>query len=173
MAIGMFLPIYEDMKLQRKGVLSLGFLSVPICRFGHARYRFQSKWIRLPWTIIYLFLNKLVEIFCGIVIGGTAEIGRRLVIKHHGASVIGDDCIIRQGVTLGIRRVSHPNAAPHLGNRVDIGAGAKILGHVHIGDGATIGANAVVLCGVPVGCIAVGVPAIVRRPHVTTSGDSL
>lgn len=167
----MALFIIEDMKAQREGLLSLGFWALLVYRFGHARYCVQSRWLRLPWTLIYLILNKLTEIFCGIVIGGNATIGRRLIIEHHGAivihgaSVIGNDCVIRQGVTLGIRRMDKPNEAPRIGNRVNIGAGAKILGGVRIGDDVSIGANAVVLCDVPAGCIAVGVPAIVRARH--------
>jgi serine O-acetyltransferase len=66
-------------------------------------------------------------------------------------------------VTLGLRRTNE-RGAPRIGNRVDIGAGAKILGSVTIGDGAVIGANAVVLDDVPAGALAVGIPArIVRR----------
>ena len=102
---------------------------------------------------------------CGVTIGVSAKIGRRLVIEHsggivvHGNSVIGDDCIIRQGVTIGNRRLDRPREAPHIGNRVNIGAGAKILGGVRIGDDVEIGANAVVIADVPSGAIAVGVPA--------------
>lgn len=160
--------MYEDLQAQREGALSLGFWALVVYRFGHARYRLRSRWLRLPWTLVYLVLNKLVEIFCGIVIGGNAVIGRRLVIEHHGAivvhgaCVIGDDCIIRQGVTLGNRHMDRPTEAPRIGHRVNIGAGAKILGGVSIGDDACIGANAVVLCDVPAGHIAIGVPAVTR-----------
>lgn len=157
--------VLEDLKAQREGILSLGFWALLVYRFGHGRYVVRSRWVRLPLTVVYLLLNKLVEIFCGMSIGGNAQIGRRFVIEHqggivvHGACVIGDDCIIRQGVTLGNRHLDQPNAAPRLGNRVNVGAGAKILGGVHIGDDAAIGANAVVLCDVPAGAVAVGVPA--------------
>ena len=61
-------------------------------------------------------------------------------------------------MTLGLRRVGEDHA-PVLGRRVDVGAGAKILGAVRIGDGACIGANAVVLTDVPAGATAVGIPA--------------
>jgi serine O-acetyltransferase len=81
----------------------------------------------------------------------------------HGDSVIGDDSIIRQGVTLGNRRMDRPHDAPKLGRRVNVGAGAKILGAVSIGDDAVIGANAVVLEDVPAGALAVGVPARIVR----------
>lgn len=75
-----------------------------------------------------------------------------------GDAVIGDDVIIRQGVTIGLRRAG-VRGAPRIGNRVDIGAGAKILGSIVIGDDVVIGANAVVLKDVPPEFIAVGIPA--------------
>jgi serine O-acetyltransferase len=64
-------------------------------------------------------------------------------------------------------------SAPVLGRQVNVGAGAKILGHVRIGDGAQIGANAVVLCDVPNGALAVGVPAkIIRNTEASIGGGS-
>ena len=110
-------------------------------------------------------LLKLSEVFFGICIPPKVKIGRRLVIEHfgptviHGLTEIGDDCVIRQGVTIGNRYHDRPAEAPKLGNRVDVGAGAKILGGIVIGDDVAIGANAVVLVDVPSGCTAVGVPA--------------
>ena len=95
----------------------------------------------------------------------SAKIGRRVIFEHqhgivvHGETVIGDDCIIRQGVTLGIRNMDRLTEAPVLGRGVNVGAGAKIIGAVKIGDGAAIGANAVVLKDVPAGALAIGVPA--------------
>ena len=91
-----------------------------------------------------------------------------MVIEHqsgiviHGASIIGDECVIRQNCTLGVRRVDRPTEAPVLGKGVDVGAGAVILGNVTIGDFARIGANAVVLSDVPPGGTAVGVPAQIK-----------
>ena len=75
--------------------------------------------------------------------------------------MIGDDVVIRQGVTIGLRTTGR-RGAPVIGNRVDIGAGAKLLGNIRIGDDAVIGANAVVLCDVPAGALAVGVPAVIK-----------
>ena len=74
--------------------------------------------------------------------------------------VIGDDCVLRQGVTLGNRYLDRPGDAPVLGRRVNVGAGAKLLGPVQIGDDAVIGANAVVLHDVPAGATVVGIPAV-------------
>jgi serine O-acetyltransferase len=103
----------------------------------------------------------------GIELPCEVEIGRRFVIDHFGGIVIsgyakfGDDCRIRNGVVVGLARVDDP-CAPVIGDRVDIGAGAKVLGRIRIGNDVLIGANAVVTIDVPDNCIAVGVPATVR-----------
>lgn len=159
------MSFFEDLRVAREGVLSLGFWALQVYRFGHLRYRFNTPLIRYPLGAIHLILAKMAEMFCGVTIGVSAHIGRRLIIEHSGAIVIhgnariGDDCIIRQGVTIGNRHMSDPFAAPVIGDRVNIGAGAKILGAVRIGDDAEIGANAVVIKDVPAGAVAVGVPA--------------
>lgn len=91
----------------------------------------------------------------------------------HGNCVIGEDCIIRQGVTLGNRYLEHPFEAPKLGDRVNIGAGAKILGGVIIGDDVNIGANAVVLSDIPPGQTAVGIPAkIIVKQRLEQENES-
>lgn len=164
----------EDLRAAREGVLSLGFWALQVYRFGHLRYRFQSKLVRYPLGALHILLSKIAEMLCGVTIGVSAKIGRRLVIEHsgaivvHGNAVLGDDCIIRQGVTIGNRYMDKPLDAPVIGHRVNIGAGAKILGAVHIGDDAEIGANAVVLKDVPAGAVAVGVPAriILRKSEL-------
>jgi len=158
----------EDLKVYREGLLAQGFWALQIYRFGHARFRFKSKFIRWPWAVVHRVLSKLSEILFGIEIGAKATIGHRLVIEHfgsiviHGATFIGDDCVIRQGVTLGNRRMDQPLDAPRIGSRVNIGAGAKVLGNVVIGDDVDIGANAVVVTDIPSFHIAVGVPAVVK-----------
>jgi serine O-acetyltransferase len=82
----------------------------------------------------------------------------------HGNSEIGDDSILRQGCTLGNKSLDRPHDAPKLGKRVNVGAGAKILGAITVGDDAVIGANSVVLKDVPAGMIAVGLPAMNIAP---------
>ncbi len=164
--------IIEDIKAQREGLLGIGFWALLVYRFGHARFVVGNKIIRAPWTIVYMILNKLAEIFCGISIGSTARIGRRLSIEHHGcivihgSSVIGDDCLIRHGVTLGNSGYNDPLGAPTVGSRVQIGAGAKLLGRITVGNDVIIGANAVVVRDVPDNSVVGGVPA---RPLVTRS----
>ena len=168
------MTFFEDLKVAREGLLSLGFWALQVYRFGHLRYRFTTKLVRYPIALLHLMLSKIAEIICGVTIGVSANIGKRLIIEHsgaiviHGNSVIGDDCIIRQGVTIGNKRLDDPFGAPVLGNRVNVGAGAKILGRVHIGNDVEIGANAVVICDVPDGAIAVGIPArIIMRKNLT------
>jgi serine O-acetyltransferase len=123
-------------------------------------------------------MQKLIELFCGISIPETTIIGRRLNIEHfgsiiiHGATIIGDDCIIRQGVTIGNKSASRPMEAPRLGNRVDIGAGAKILGPIVVGDGAVIGANAVVTKDVMENAVMAGIPAQLIRIQATPGQGS-
>ncbi len=159
------MTFFEDLRVAQEGLGSLGFWALQVYRLGHLRYRFQSRLVRYPLGALHWVLAKLAEMFCGVTIGVSAKIGRRLVIEHsgaivvHGNAVMGDDCIIRQGVTIGNQRMDRPFDAPHIGHRVNIGAGAKILGAVHIGDDADIGANAVVITDVPAGALAVGVPA--------------
>ena len=80
----------------------------------------------------------------------------------------GDDCRSRSrsrsrnGVVVGLKNVHEP-IAPVIGNNVDIGAGAKVLGNIRIGNNVVIGANAVVLIDVPDNSLAVGVPAIIKQ----------
>ncbi|HEX7672924.1 MAG TPA: serine O-acetyltransferase [Bdellovibrio sp.] len=109
----------------------------------------------------FFFLARLVaEIsrwMTGIEIHPGATIGRRLVIDHGvgvvigETAVIGDDCIIFHGVTLGGTKFDPVKRHPTVGNKVLIGTGAKVLGPITIGDGAIIGANSVVVRDVPPG----------------------
>ena len=159
----------DDLKVYREGVLAQGFWALQIYRFGHLRYRFNSKLIRVPLGVIHLILSKLSELFFGVYIGVSANIGKALVIEHfgciivHGDSVIGDNCVIRQGVTIGNKNMDDPHGAPVLGNNVNVGAGAKIIGRVRIGNNVDIGANAVVINDVPDNVVVGGVPAQILK----------
>lgn len=129
-------------------------------------HRMWHAGLRLPARLLSQFSRFLT----GIEIHPGAVIGRRLFIDHGMGVVIGqtaqigDDCILFHGSTLGGRSMTRGKRHPTLGNRVMIGAGAKVLGPVHIGDDAQIGANAVVVRDVPAGAVALGVPAEVRMP---------
>jgi serine O-acetyltransferase len=169
--------IKEDYEAHGRDASRPGFQALAVYRFGVARMKIGPRPIRLPLSAMYRALFTGVRNFYGIELPYTAKVGRRVVFEHqhgiviHGNSVIGDDCVIRHGVTLGIRRLDALDEAPVLGNEVDVGAGAKILGRVHIGDGAAIGANAVVLEDVPAGEVAVGIPARVSSRPVRVNGS--
>jgi serine O-acetyltransferase len=113
-------------------------------------------------------LSQLTRFLTGIEIHPGATIGRRFFIDHGMGVVIGetaeigDDVMLYHGVTLGGRTMQQGKRHPTLGNRVTVGAGAKILGPLNIGDDCAIGANAVVTHDVPEDCTATGIPAIVR-----------
>jgi len=145
-----------------------GFWALVVYRFGNWRYGIRSRGLRMPFSFLYRILHFLSISLCGIELPCEVKLGERFVIEHVGGIVIsgdavfGDDCVIRNGVTVGLRHRGE-RGSPRLGDRVDIGAGAKLLGPIHIGDDVAIGANAVVLCDVPDGCIAVGVPARILR----------
>lgn len=149
-----------------------GVRALRVHRMGNYAHGLPSGIRRRVATRLYTAAFRRVRDKYGIEIPHTVRLGRRVVIDHqngiivNGASVIGDDCVLRQGVTLGTKRRSDHAAAPVLGARVDVGAGAKILGRVHVGDGAKIGANAVVVSDVPAGAVVAGVPArIIRMPE--------
>lgn len=120
------------------------------------------------------FLARLVSQHAkrrtGVEIHPAAVIGRRLVIDHGAGvvigatTVIGDDCLLYQGVTLGGTGVCKGKRHPTLGNNVMVGCGAKVLGPFTVGDNARIAANSVVLREVPPNSTVVGVPGhVVRR----------
>jgi serine O-acetyltransferase len=112
------------------------------------------------------FFCEIGRLLTGIEIHPGAQIGRRLVIDHGmgvvigESAIVGDDCILFQGVTLGGVKFDPIKRHPTLGNRVIVGAGAKVLGPIDIGDGARIGANSVVTKPVAPGVSVVGIPAI-------------
>lgn len=144
-----------------------GFWALVVYRFGRWRYGVKPVWLRKLMSLVYRVMYKWVQIVSGIELPCEVEIGRGFVIDHFGGIVIsgyakfGDNCRIRNGVVVGLSRVEDP-CAPVIGNNVDIGAGAKLLGRITIGDNVRIGANAVVVSDVPSDSIAMGVPAVVR-----------
>jgi serine O-acetyltransferase len=156
--------VAEDWRTHERDWTRPGFRAIAIYRFGNYRMHWPRGW-RAGLSVTYRVMYRYARNHYGIELPYSAKIGRRVVIEHqggivvHGNSVVGDECVLRQGVTLGNRHLNAPFDAPVLGRRVNVGAGAKIMGAVHIGDDASIGANAVVLRDVPAGRTAVGVPA--------------
>jgi serine O-acetyltransferase len=117
-------------------------------------------------------LSTIVRSVTGVEIHPGAQIGRRFFIDHGmgvvigATAVVGDDVMLYHGVTLGGRSLARGTKRhPTVGDRVTIGAGARVLGNIEIGDDVQIGANSVVVKDVPAGAVATGIPARVRFPE--------
>jgi serine O-acetyltransferase len=176
----MFENIREDLRAHGGKWGAQGFWAMVVYRFGRWRYGIRPVILRKFFSLIYHVLFKFVQIITGIQMPCEVDVGRNFVIDHFGGIIVsgytkfGDNCRIRNGVVIGIRRIEE-KAAPIIGNNVDIGAGAKLLGPIRIGDNVLIGANAVVISDVPNNSIAIGVPAVVRprSSSCTSNAESL
>lgn len=170
-SLGLWAQTREDWIAHGRDWTRPGFRAVVVCRLGKLQVDSPRRGVRLLVRHLHRALYRRVRNRYGIELPYTVKLGRRAVIEHQGAIVIhgyaeiGDDCIVRQGVTIGNRHIERPFDAPRLGARVNVGAGAQILGAVAVGDDARIGANAVVLRDVPSGATAVGVPAAIVSAH--------
>ena len=133
-------------------------------RLAHA---LNEKGMEFPARAI----SQGAKLLTGIEIHPAAKIGKRLFIDHGTGvvigetSVIGDDCTIYQGATLGGTGKETGKRHPTVGNGVMIGSGAKVLGPVKIGDHSKIAAGAVVLKDIPERCTAVGIPARIVKQN--------
>ncbi|MEM0913163.1 MAG: serine acetyltransferase [Planctomycetota bacterium] len=116
--------------------------------------------------------HRFWSVVTGCDIPLNAQLGGGVAMPHangiviHPRAVVGVNLLIQHQVTIGMKRHDDPRL-PIIGDGVELGAGAKVLGPITIGDGAVIGANAVVVRDVPAGAIAVGIPARVIRPEET------
>jgi len=176
----MFELIREDIKTHEGQWSSQGLWVMLPYRFGCWRYTVRPALLRKPLSMAYRMMKTVSQILTGIDLPCEVKIGSRFRIEHFGGiiisgdAVIGDDVVIRNGVTIGLKRRDDPGS-PVIGNRVDIGAGAKVLGKIRIGDDVMIGANAVVITDVPANSIAVGIPAriIPRKRSVSNQEGRL
>ena len=140
-----------------------GLPAVMMHRIAHWLWSRNLKWLARV-------LSNVARLFTGIEIHPGAVIGRRFFIDHGmgvvigETAIIGDDCTLYHGVTLGGTSWKKGKRHPTLGRDVVVGAGAKVLGPIEIGDGARIGSNAVVLKSLPPGATAVGVPGRIIEP---------
>lgn len=157
-----------------------GDLEIAIVYSGlHAiwAYRiFHLMWQKPALRFLARLGAQITRSITGIEIHPGATIGRRFFIDHGMGIVIGetteigDDVMLYHGVTLGGRSLSKGKRHPTIGNRVQIGCGAAILGPVVIGDDCAVGANAVVVHDAPPKSILIGIPAEVRSQ---SSGQDL
>lgn len=148
-----------------------GFHAILLHRLSHRIYNWNLQTLARA-------ISQFSRWMTGIEIHPGAQIGRRFFIDHGmgvvigQTAIIGDDCLLYQGVTLGGTGKEHGKRHPTLGNRVIVGSGAKILGNIEIGDDVRIGAGSVVLKPVPAGSTVVGVPGRVVRSR-TDRGEAL
>ena len=123
-------------------------------------------------------LSQLARFLTGIEIHPGAVIGRRLFIDHGmgivigETSIIGDDCTIYHGVTLGGTGKEKKKRHPTLKNNIIVGCGAKVLGNIVISDNVKIGANSVVLKDVPKNSTVVGIPGVVKNKYLHKNSSS-
>jgi serine O-acetyltransferase len=142
-----------------------GFHARQLHRLAHSLHR---RGFRLPARLI----SHLGRALTGIEIHPRAQIGEGFFIDHGmgvvigETTIIGDDCHLYQGVTLGGTSTKRAKRHPTLGKGVVVGAGAKVIGAVTIGDGAKIGAGSVVVTNVPPNATVVGVPG-----HIVAYAD--
>jgi len=137
--------------------------AIAVYRFGRRNNRLADCLQKRMGDRLYWLLFRVVETLTGVSFTKEVEIGPGLRIHHfgnifiHSKTKIGARCTLRQGVTLGNREEG--GGAPVLGDDVELGAYAQVLGNITIGHGARIGAMSVVLQDVPPGATAVGIPA--------------
>ncbi len=141
-------------------------------RLSHWLWRHHFK---LPGRWVSQWSRNLtgIEIHPGATIGGGLFIDHGMGVVIGETAEIGEDVTLYHGVTLGGTSLNHGKRHPTLGDRVVIGAGAKVLGAITIGEDTRIGANAVVVRSMPSNSVVVGIPGqVVKRSHIHHTGDA-
>ena len=138
----------------------------------------HAKWNHVPehwlWEhghrSLARVLSQITRHITGVEIHPAAQIGKHFFIDHAmgvvigETTIVGDNCVLYQGVTLGGTGNETGKRHPTLGNNVTVGTGAKVLGNIRIGNNVKIGGNSVVVKDVPDNCTVVGVPGrIIKR----------
>jgi len=164
---------YEDIKAaQKRDPAAKSFLEVLLLYQGlHAlvAHRVSHFLYKIRLFFIARYISQLARWVTGIEIHPGAKIGKRFFIDHGmgvvigETSIIGDDVLLYQGVTLGGTGLEKGKRHPTIGNNVVIGTGANVLGNITIGDNSYIGANAVVVKDVPPNSTVVGVPGRITK----------
>ncbi|MBQ8460466.1 serine O-acetyltransferase [bacterium] len=176
------IKIKEDIKvIYDNDPAAKNLLEVILCYPGlHAliTYRLAHRLYKWNIPLIPRLISYFTRIITGIEIHPGAQIGRRFFIDHGEGvvigetTVIGDDVLIYQQVTFGGTGKESGKRHPTIGNKVIVGAGAKVLGNIKIGDNVRIGAGSVVVEDVPENSTVVGVPGrVVHRAVIDDNGN--
>lgn len=164
---------YKEIKTaQQKDPAARNFLEVLLLYQGlHAliHYRIAHFFYKIRLFFIARLISQISRSLTGIEIHPGAQIGKGFFIDHGmgvvigETTIIGDNVLLYQGVTLGGTGLHKGKRHPTIGNNVVIGGGAKILGNITVGDNSYIGANAVVIKDVPANSTVVGVPGRITK----------
>jgi|SRR5688500_17098914 len=164
------LLIREDWETNSRDWTQPGFRALAAHRFGTWVRNLGKGPLRTVLSRLHIVAFRYIRNHYSVELPATAKVGRRVVIAHqggiviNGSTVIGDECLIRQNVTIGARNDYTVDEAPTLCRGVQVGCGAVILGRITVGEAARIGPNAVVTADVPAGAT-----VIVERPRVLLS----
>ncbi len=176
-----FSQIKEDIQtIYEKDPAAENILEVLFCYPGlHAlimhRIAHKLNYWKIP--LIPRAISNISRFFTGIEIHPQARIGRRFFIDHGmgvvigATTIIGDDVLLYQGVTLGGTGNEHGKRHPTLGSNIVVGAGAKVLGNIEIGNNSRIGAGSVVIDDVPENSTVIGVPGRVVKQKLMIQGQ--
>lgn len=177
------IKVSEDIKvIYDNDPAAKNILEVILCYPGlHAivAYRFAHRLYKWHIPLVPRIISYCTRIITGIEIHPGARIGRRFFIDHGEGvvigetTIVGDDVLLYQQVTLGGTGKESGKRHPTLGNKVIVGAGAKVLGNITIGDNVRIGAGSVVVEDVPESSTVVGVPGRVVHRAITDSQGNL
>jgi serine O-acetyltransferase len=143
-----------------------GFCALFQYRIAHHIFKFRIPILKQIFQVFTLIWQKLIEITTGISIPSSAKIGHSFYIGHFGGiilnanSIIGNNCNISQGVTIGVSGINENRGVPIIGDNVYIGANAVIAGKIKIGNNVLIGACSLVNSDVEENSVMLGVPAI-------------
>ena len=175
--------VKEDIKvIYDKDPAAKNIVEVILCYPGlHAliSYRFAHRLYKWHIPLLPRIISYFTRIITGIEIHPAASIGRRFFIDHGEGvvigetTVVGDDVLIYQQVTLGGTGKEHGKRHPTIGNNVIIGAGAKILGNINIGNNVRVGAGSVVIDNVPPNSTVVGVPGRIIERKIDNNDETL
>lgn len=143
-----------------------GFWAIFQYRIAHSVYKMKIPIIKQLLQLAMLLWQKVIEIITGISIPASAQIGHSFYIGHFGGiilnakTVIGNNCNLSQGVTIGVSGLGDNRGVPKIGNNVYIGANAVLAGNIVVEDNVLIGACSLVNTNVTANSVMLGVPAI-------------
>jgi serine O-acetyltransferase len=143
-----------------------GFWAVFQYRVANSVYRMNVPIIKQILQFFCLIWQKGIEISTGISIPASVRIGHSFYIGHFGGiiinanAILGNNCNISQGVTIGVSGLEEKRGSPIIGNNVYIGANAVVAGKIEIADDVLIGACSLVTSNAEFGAVLLGVPAV-------------